>query len=388
MEKINIAELLRNCPKGMELDCTMFDNVTFVRVDNNREQFPIEIAVGGLRSKYLTKEGCFHDTMLLPEAKCVIFPKGKTTWEGFHRPFRDGDIITCNNSACTFVSIFKDKPTERRFRKHCSFILDYNRFGVTTKFADYTNPRFATEEEKAKLFQAIEDNGYKWNDETKTLEELLKFKDGDILTTNLGSVFILKEPNEDVLCYSCYVALNDVSRFITSYTKFCIKNGCRLATEEEKQKLFDAIKANGYHWNPETKTLEKLVEPKFKVGDRVRNKNYKDYIYDIHDIIDKGYRAKEVNADSPIIILFGSQEDNYELVPNKFDINTLKPFDKVLVRDFDNGIWDIEFFSRLFDGKHFKCLDLSYVQCIPYEGNQHLLGTTNDCDDFYKTWEE
>ena len=36
--------------------------------------------------------------------------------------------------------------------------------------------------------------------------------------------------------------------------------------KEEKQKLFDAIKENGYHWNSETKTLEKL--PKFKVEDR------------------------------------------------------------------------------------------------------------------------
>lgn len=59
MEKINIAKLLKDCPNGMELDCTMFDNVTFVRVDSNKEQFPIEIAVGGLRSKYLTKEGVF-----------------------------------------------------------------------------------------------------------------------------------------------------------------------------------------------------------------------------------------------------------------------------------------------------------------------------------------
>lgn len=25
-------------------------------------------------------------------------------------------------------------------------------------------------------------------------------------------------------------------------------------------------------------------------------------------------------------------------------------------------------------------------QCIPYEHNEHLRGTTNDCDDFYKTW--
>lgn len=24
--------------------------------------------------------------------------------------------------------------------------------------------------------------------------------------------------------------------------------------------------------------------------------------------------------------------------------------------------------------------------CIPYEGNEHLLGTKEDCDEFYKNW--
>ena len=37
----------------------------------------------------------------------------------------------------------------------------------------------------------------------------------------------------------------------------------RLATEEEKQRLFDAIKERGYKWNAETKMLGKLIKPKF-----------------------------------------------------------------------------------------------------------------------------
>ena len=28
-QKINIAELLKDCPKGMELNCLMYDNVVF-----------------------------------------------------------------------------------------------------------------------------------------------------------------------------------------------------------------------------------------------------------------------------------------------------------------------------------------------------------------------
>lgn len=36
----------------------------------------------------------------------------------------------------------------------------------------------------------------------------------------------------------------------------------------------------------------------------------------------------------------------------------------------------------------FICMGYNkYKQCIPYEGNEHLLDTTNDCDNFYKTWE-
>lgn len=439
--KINIAEMLRNCPKGMELYSPIFGEVY---LDKIRPYLAIVVTTDKEQGDF--KEEFLYDGRYGMNGECMLFPsKDKTTWEGFHRPFRDGDIITCNNSACTFVSIFKDKPIERSFRKHCSFILDYNRFVVTTEFADYTNPRFATEEEKAKLFQAIEDNGYKWNAETKTLEELLKFKDGDILTTNLGSVFILKEPNENVLYYSCYVALSDVSRFIiTSYTKFCNKNGCCLATEEEKQKLFDAIKANGYHWNPETKKLEKLIEskedtddglvmskedrhdeivmsgiyfdreyyadevelhlgnyeievrdgktyavfknqetkiskPNFKVENKIKKKSLDNPI-EITSVIPKMYNTFKDGSFQHVEII----DEDYELALDKFDITTLKPFEsRVLVRDDNYDKWEADIFGRYSNG-YITLGGIKWKQCIPFEGNEHLLGTTDDCDEFFK----
>ena len=82
----------------------------------------------------------------------------------------------------------------------------------------------------------------------------------------------------------------------------------------------------------------------------------------------------------------------WELVPDKFDINTLTPFEsRVLVRDSDNGSWCPSFFGCCKKDNHLNCLTYNtirgfYRQCIPYEGNEHLLGTTNDCIDFYKTW--
>lgn len=54
----------------------------------------------------------------------------------------------------------------------------------------------------------------------------------------------------------------------------------------------------------------------------------------------------------------------------------LKPFDKVLVRDMDDEVWKGDLFSHLGDRGVFVCHFTWWKQCIPYEGNEHLLGTT------------
>ncbi len=302
MKNFNLVELLRDCPTGMELDCLVFDNVTFDYV--NTQQNRVYCKVDKSESVWFTPKGAVN---LLPNAKCVIFPKGKTTWDGFVPPckFKDGDVIAFNLAPNAFAIVHKVDTDKGEYNNRCM----------------------------------------------------------------------------------CHCFLNAKGWFAVPH--ICSAHHIRLATEEEKQKLFDAIKANGYKWNAETKTLEKL--PKFKVGDRVYNKNYKDYIYDIHDITAKGYRAKEIDADSPILILFGSQEDNYELVPNKFDISTLKPFDKVLVRNTNSELWRINLFGCFSnEERYFMCMaNSAFYQCIPYnEDTKHLVGTTDDCDEYYKTWEK
>lgn len=55
----------------------------------------------------------------------------------------------------------------------------------------------------------------------------------------------------------------------------------------------------------------------------------------------------------------------------------LKPFDKVLVRDRDDRKWGCDLFCHLGDKEGvFVCISSWWRQCIPYEGNEHLLGTT------------
>ena len=91
MEKINIAKLLKDCPKGMELDCTMYNRVTLLDVDKKDVLFPIRVLRPDGRPITLTKYGQYMDGDF---AKCVIFPKGKTTWKGFVPPckFKDDRI--------------------------------------------------------------------------------------------------------------------------------------------------------------------------------------------------------------------------------------------------------------------------------------------------------
>ena len=57
----------------------------------------------------------------------------------------------------------------------------------------------------------------------------------------------------------------------------------------------------------------------------------------------------------------------------------LKPFAKVLTRDYDNETWEIDIFGRYDKGDPafpYHCVNERYKQCIPYEGNESLLGTT------------
>lgn len=294
MEKINIAELLKDCPKGMELYSPLCGKCVFDRLNMGtiicKKQNTQEIT--------FTSEG-YYMLPVFDNCECMIFPsKDQRDWSKFQRPFKDGDVLSNDIS----ISIY---------------------------------------------------NGY-----------------------------------EDEYYYGCYVALGNVdlpNYFVDKENNnYVTKGNIRFATEEEKQKLFDAIKTKGYKWNAETKTLEKLIEPKFKAGDRIVSKNKRDEYYHILHVAEYHYMLNIKGY-----CLEFKDQDNFELVSNKFDITTLKPFDKVLVRDNDEQKWTIDYFS--FVDKEqvypFVCAGHYTNQCIPYDQNKHLLGTNNECNEYYKTWE-
>jgi len=438
-EKINIAELLKDCPSGMELDCTMFDNAYFERVNEN-VGYPIRIKVGKTDVINLTKYGCWNK---YSNAKCVIFPKGKTTWEGFHKSFVDGDIVY--NKLQKRICIYS-KGKDYSTVNYCRFNERSQKFEILDFFPiNIDDYRLATEKERQKLFDAIKTNGYKWNAKNKTLEILLNFKNGDIISNGnyivIFSRFGCGISTHTVQYYCCY---SQEFRHFTSICEWGIEpfNKFRYATKEEKNKLFKAIKDNGYKWNAETKILERLIEPKFKVGDKVKSKinqleftieevrkdgyimndtvykcsNHvpfcKENNFELVELIepkfkvgdrikhisssrsgiivrvdDKGYYV-DYSKGSGIVYISFIFEKNYELVPNKFDINTLIPFEsRVLMRSSNAREWTGTIFSHYSNNKFYGC-GMCCDQCIPYEGNEYLIGKTYECKDYYKIWEK
>lgn len=215
------------------------------------------------------------------------------------------------------------------------------------------------------------------------------FKDGDIVAVTMipEGVWtgIFKQYSYNKTAFESHCSFSTRGEFCGKGLKNHGLAGLRLATEEEKQKLFDTIKAKGYKWNAETKTLEKLIIPKFKVGDKIRHKTTnKDYIYEISKVYDDSYGLVDIYW-----TIYMTYQDHYELVPNKFDITTLKPFDKVLVAH-QKGEWHIQFFEKYSPTSKFPFICIggsAYQRCVPYGDNKHLMNTTNDCDEYYKTWE-
>ena len=160
------------------------------------------------------------------------------------------------------------------------------------------------------------------------------FKKGDILVTITKAPFIYSGFEDDNY-YGSICGAFSFGGIICGVpsNKWTDKIGVRKATEEEANKFLNKLKRLGIVWDPETFTITK----------------------------------------------------------SKFDIEELKPFDKVLTRNSDDEIWICDLFSHIvndWDNQNiFKCVGANWKQCIPYKDEtEHLVGKTSDCPEYYKTW--
>lgn len=254
-----IAKILKDCPKGAKLYSPLCGECYFDRINMGtiicKKQNTQEIA--------FTSEG-YYMLPVFDDCECVLFPsKECRDWNKFQRPFKDGDILSYKHD---------------NFKNRTIYI-------------------------------------YMYHDRMNT---------------------------------SYYVALSGDSEFMINDKKGYALNSyndtVRFATEEEKEKLFKEIEKNGYRWNAETKTLERLIKPKFKIGDKVKEikGNRKGIIINIHG--DSFYEIERTDGFSHVNI---ANQDEWELFIDKFNINILEPFDKVLGRSTTDGIWRCDFLFNI-----------------------------------------
>lgn len=163
------------------------------------------------------------------------------------------------------------------------------------------------------------------------IPEYMTFKDGDVIaydgfdTISITMADVIRNVN-DVFAHYYAELRNGKLHFYEEGVRDVLNVGARFATEEEKQKLIDSLKESK---DPEAKECLKML--------------------------------------------------GIEIKPKC----ELKPFDKVLVRNFDYNKWSADIFSHIdIDGDMHECVGGIWNFCIHYnEKTAHLLGTTDN-------WEE
>lgn len=324
--KINIAAILKDKPQGTRLWTDMFGSVTLYVVTDACDAFQV---------KHHNKEPWFDkEGKLCKEGVLCIYPsKSMRNWEKY--AWKKGDVLVHKDGTVHIIFEGFEDDAYRTFKGkyylwedngHIEQYDDHQHCMETSVFIK------ANDDDTQTYINTIEKKlGGKLNRETLEIEKL-EFNDGDIVTItfNWGEEIVYIFKSEDSNSYSYYAWLNGSIPTIieSSHPKSDIYT-VRLSTEAEKQKLFEALAKEGKAWDADKKAIVDL-----------------------------------------------KQKDE------------LKPFDKVLVRNTDTEEWFPGFFEK-FDStwnnpyhimNRRSMTDFAFKQCIPYEGNESLLGTTKDVE--------
>lgn len=321
--KVSVAEILKDKPVNTKLYSPLFGDVYFSHVEDSIINVEHHAGV----SKFFNS-GRYYN---YDESEPLLFPSMEMRdWSKFS--WKKGDVLVCKdvNSHIIFEKFNDDTYTTFTGKLY---------YQATRAGYSYTHTRnlamtqdFDIEEGDAvqTYIKTIEEKlGGKLNRETLEVEKAQhEFKNGDIAFADYGNrqdVFIVSDKTDLYEGYSSFISLDLRGLTLSMGYRTCFfkKNLCelRLATEEEKQQLFDALAKEGKHWDADKKVIVDL-KPKVE----------------------------------------------------------FKPFDKVLVRDNEDDIWEVSLFGYK-DELYYRCDNgIPWIQCIPYDGNEHLLGTTNNVE--------
>lgn len=315
--KINIAEILKDKLENTKLYSPLFGDVYFYYVGNGL----IKVKHHGGRIAELFDNGRYYD---YPESELLLFPsKEMRDWSKF--AWKKGDVLI---NSCGFQCIFKEWASDDYTKFNGCYSCSRDGYedvsnAETAKFAkfDHNIAYGYVREIERKL-------GGKLNLETLEIERQPELQDGDIAFADYGNrqnVFIVSGITGLSEGYSSFISLDLSSLTLSMGYRTCFfkKDLCklRLATDSEKKQLFSALEKESKAWDAENKMVVDL-KPKVE----------------------------------------------------------LKPFDKVLVRDSKLDKWRANLFGYISKDGYYCCVYANWVYCIPYKGNEHMLGTIKDVE--------
>lgn len=327
-EKINILEILRDKPKGTKLYSSACGKCKLEEVDDKSFKISFYNSKFGFMNGgegYLDKNGKLYD-----DGECVVFPsKEMRDWRKIS--WKKGDVLVSKDRE---VHIIFEKFEDDAFTKFRGKYYLWNECYDEEVFQMETSVFEKASDDDAQTYINNINKCFcgKLNRETLEIEKPQpEFKDGDIVVAEEDNyydrvIFIAAIKDNIVSKALINVRYEDYEVHYNEYSFGCNRS-LRLATDFEKQQLFDALAKEGKRWDSEKK---QIVDLKPKVE--------------------------------------------------------FKPFDKVLCRNSKDDTWEADFFARLTrkeidytQSDKYLCVGDLWMYCIPYnEETAHLLGTTDE----------
>lgn len=272
---MNVAEILKYCPKGTKLYSTVFGEVKFFEIyttDNT-----IVVIIKDDCKRVFNKDGSYSKY-----GECVLFPaKNQKDWSKFRLPVKKGDIMMSDGRAFIISDDYADTFIGA-YHKYICGIDTTGAFKVSQSDHHWTNSFYipASEEAKKELFDKMKDAGYRWNANTLELEKIEpEFKEGDVYINKEGDLYLVvgkiaKDIGKAAILYANGDFTAEAAFTITS-------DGLTLAKSSARNKLFSFLIRRGYKYD---KVQHNIMKQCFTPFDRVlvRNNNTDSWKADIY----------------------------------------------------------------------------------------------------------
>lgn len=415
-ETTNIPAILRGKPQGTKLhDLVRGIDVFLNNVVDGCDKVCCTFDKSGLQKLHYSSNGTlvgFEDGMVI-----LVPSKLMRDWSKF--AWKKGDILVSKHGTTEVVFDCFDNDTYETFKgKHALKTIEgeaeYK--GESDDGYDFYTENYYLESEDAALnyIHIIEKIlGGKLNLKTLEIEKQPEFKDGDIVVTDAvpsmcysKCIFILKgDLNTGESRANSYVFFNINNNHISYDVLDTIERdrNIHLATDSEKQQLFDAIKKDGKAWDAEKKQVVRLqvsgklyyFEMENELAYIAKLKEAKGGKYTFESNVSwcprnstNGYDYEEGSFIVSDKDCYGFREANADeckifekfLVEHAMKSFKFKALDYVLAKNitcYESNAWNLfQYAYRNKDGVYIMVGGAAFLQCIPYVGNEDLLGTT------------